>query len=62
MHVDEISTFGRHTQGVRLMRLADDVKVVSIALTERYKEDETEEVDTETETGIVSEEENITEE
>ena len=62
MHVDEISTFGRHTQGVRLMRLADDVKVVSIALTERYKEEEAEEVDTDTETDSVSEEENITEE
>ncbi len=40
MHVDEISKFGRHTQGVRLMRLADDVKVVSIALTERYRDEE----------------------
>ena len=39
MHVDEISTFGRHTQGVRLMRLADEVKVVSTALTEKYKEE-----------------------
>jgi DNA gyrase subunit A len=40
MHVDEISTFGRHTQGVRLMKLAEGVKVVSVALTERYKEEE----------------------
>ncbi len=40
MHVDEISRFGRHTQGVRLMKLAEGVKVVSIALTERYQEEE----------------------
>lgn len=48
MHVDEISRFGRHTQGVRLMKLADGVKVVSIALTERYKE-EAEDAETEPE-------------
>ncbi len=40
MHIDEISRVGRHTQGVRLMRLADEVKVVSVALTERYQEEE----------------------
>ncbi|MGM9936500.1 MAG: DNA gyrase subunit A [Candidatus Ornithomonoglobus sp.] len=40
MHVDEISKFGRHTQGVRLMKLAEGVKVVSVALTERYQEEE----------------------
>lgn len=45
MHVDEISKLGRHTQGVRLMRLAEGVKVVSIALTERYKEEETNDAD-----------------
>ena len=39
MHTDEISKFGRHTQGVRLVKMADDVKVVSVALTERYKEE-----------------------
>ena len=39
MHVDEISTYSRSTQGVRVMRLADDVKVVSIALTDRYQEE-----------------------
>ena len=39
MHTDEISKFGRHTQGVRLVKVADDVKVVSAALTERYKEE-----------------------
>lgn len=41
MHADEISTYGRHTQGVRLMRLDDGVSVVSIALTERDNETET---------------------
>ena len=41
MHADEISTYGRHTQGVRLMRLDDGVSVVSIALTERDDETET---------------------
>lgn len=58
MHVDEISTFGRHTQGVRLMRLADDIKVVSIALAERYKEEENEEDNIDSS----SDEENVTEE
>lgn len=41
MHTAEISTFGRQTQGVRIMRLANDVKLVSMAKTAR--EDETEE-------------------
>ena len=35
MHAAEISTYGRQTQGVRLMRLDEGVSVVSIALTER---------------------------
>ncbi len=39
MHVDEISMFGRQTQGVRLMKLAEDVKTVSVALTEREEEE-----------------------
>ncbi len=39
MHVDEISMFGRQTQGVRLMKLADNVKTVSVALTEREDEE-----------------------
>lgn len=46
--VDEISKFGRTTQGVRVMRLADDVKVVSITTTD--KEEENDEInDAETE-------------
>ena len=32
---DEISTFGRQTQGVRIMKLANDVKLVSMAKTAR---------------------------
>lgn len=40
LHVDEISRFGRQTQGVRLVKMKDDVNVVSVALTERYKEEE----------------------
>lgn len=38
MHSDEISTYGRQTQGVRLMRLDEGVHVVSSALTEREEE------------------------
>ena len=34
MHTDEISTYGRQTQGVRLMRLDENVAVVGMALTE----------------------------
>ena len=33
MHVNEISTIGRNTQGVRLMKLSDDVQVVGMAIT-----------------------------
>ncbi len=36
----EISTFGRQTQGVRIMRLADGVKIVSLTLTPHEEEDE----------------------
>lgn len=39
MHADEISTFGRQTQGVRMMRLADGVSVVSMALASREDEE-----------------------
>lgn len=39
MHTDEISTYSRNTQGVRLMRLADGVSVVSLALTERSEDE-----------------------
>ena len=40
MHTDEISTYSRNTQGVRLMRLAEGVKVVSLAIADRFEEDE----------------------
>lgn len=42
MHTDEISSYSRQTQGVRVMKLADGVNVVSIARTEREDESETE--------------------
>lgn len=49
MHTDEISTYSRQTQGVRLMRLDEGVSVVSLALTERdnNKETDVEETDAE---------------
>ena len=47
MHIDEISTYSRNTQGVRLMRLDDDVKVVSVALTEHEDDDISEDIQTE---------------
>ena len=37
-HAAEISTFGRQTQGVRIMRLDDGVKLVSMARTAREEE------------------------
>ena len=40
MHTDEISTFGRQTQGVRIMRLANDVNLVSMTKTAREEEGE----------------------
>ena len=46
-HTAEISTFGRQTQGVRVMRLADDVKAVSMAVTPHIEEEESEEVSNE---------------
>ncbi|MBR5506695.1 MAG: DNA gyrase subunit A [Clostridia bacterium] len=55
MSTDEISTFGRVTQGVRVMKIADGVKVVSVASTKKEEENEeeaqkTEETTTETKT------------
>lgn len=40
MHTDEISSYSRQTQGVRVMKLAEGVNVVSIARTEREEEQE----------------------
>ena len=42
-HTAEISTYGRQTQGVRVMKLADDVSVVSIAKTPHLDEEGIEE-------------------
>lgn len=53
----EISTFGRQTQGVRLMRLADDVKLVSMALTPHEEETEEELLGEETENSTETQEE-----
>ena len=44
MAVDSISVLGRATQGVRLMRVAEDSKVISIARTDREETSETETV------------------
>ena len=38
MHTDEISSYSRQTQGVRVMRLDDGVSVMSIARAEREEE------------------------
>ena len=39
-HTAEISTFGRQTQGVRIMKLANETKVVSIETTPHIEEEE----------------------
>ena len=41
MAASDISTYGRATQGVRLMRTTNDSRVISIARTEREDEEET---------------------
>ena len=38
MDTEDISTYGRVTKGVRLMRLADDVQVVTVACVEKEEE------------------------
>ena len=43
-HTAEISTFGRQTQGVRIMRLDDGIKLVSAAKTIHEDEEENEEI------------------
>ncbi|MBQ4160375.1 MAG: DNA gyrase subunit A [Clostridia bacterium] len=40
MHTGEISTYSRVTKGVRLMRLNDDVKIVSLAAADREEDEE----------------------
>ena len=41
---EDISTYSRVTRGVRLMRLADGVKVATIARVEKEQEEQAEEV------------------
>ena len=48
MSTDEISEFGRVTQGVRVMKIADDVKVVAIACTAKEEEETASEEKTQT--------------
>ncbi len=43
LDTQEISTYSRNTQGVRLMRLNDDVRVVSIARADKEENDDSEE-------------------
>jgi len=45
MSTDEISEFGRVTQGVRVMRIADDIRVVSIAKADKEEEEKFDEAD-----------------
>ncbi len=40
MPSEEIGTYGRQTQGVRIMRSSEDVKVVSMALTKKEEDEE----------------------
>ncbi len=44
MHTEDISTYSRHTQGVKLMRLADNVIVANIARAPRDEDDENEDL------------------
>ncbi len=44
MAAQDVSLIGRATQGVRLMKLADTVKIVNLATTEKEEETSTEEV------------------
>ncbi len=43
MQTNDVSLIGRATQGVRLMRLSDDVNIVTVATTQRAEEGEEEE-------------------
>ncbi len=56
MHTDEISTYSRVTKGVRLMRLNDNVKIVSLAATDREEDvEEGEETTADAETEVTEE-------
>ena len=41
MDTEDISTYGRVTKGVRLVRLGDGVKVVTVAIAKKEEETET---------------------
>jgi DNA gyrase subunit A len=43
MDVSDINIYGRATQGVRLMRVPEGVRVISIARAEKEAEEETDE-------------------
>ncbi|MEG2084696.1 MAG: DNA gyrase subunit A [Clostridia bacterium] len=45
MHADEISKIGRNTQGVKVMALRNDSKVVSFAIIPRVEEEESEDAE-----------------
>ncbi len=57
MNTEEISTYGRQTQGVRLMKLDEGVKVVGIAVTDHEEEEETPDSEENTEETIGGDEE-----
>ena len=61
MDVNDISITGRSTQGVRLMRLAADELIATVAKVEKEDDEEDIEVETEGETSIDEVEENTTE-
>ena len=44
-HIDSISTLSRVSQGVKVMRLKNDAKIVSVALTKREEDEETDQVE-----------------
>ena len=64
-HVADISTYSRVSQGVRIMKLKNNAKIVSVALAKRedYEEslEENQEVENEENTEVNNTEENIEE-
>ena len=44
MATKDVSLIGRATQGVRLMKLADNIRIVNLATTEKEEEEAIEEV------------------
>ncbi len=63
MDVDSISTMGRNTQGVKLIRLDDNVSVSTVALVEKEEEEtETEDINENTTEGTIDNTEENTEE